>query len=53
MVVGFTLGGPPVYAPLFALAMLYKKFGRGYFPRGERLPIPDRSLLVHGHFSLD
>lgn len=27
--VGFTRLGTPVYAPLFALAMLYKKYGRG------------------------
>lgn len=37
---GFTRHGSPPYAPLFALALLYQKFGRGLFKAGELLPTP-------------
>ncbi len=37
---GFTRHGSPPYAPLFALTMLYPKFGRGIFKAGELLPTP-------------
>lgn len=36
--IGFTRLGRPPYAPLFALAMLYKKFGRGLYKAGDLLP---------------
>lgn len=38
--IGFTRFGPPPYAPLFALAILYKKYGRGLYRDGELLPVP-------------
>lgn len=41
---GFTRNGKPPYAPLFALAMVYKKFGRGLYQAGELLPTPWPSL---------
>ena len=36
--VGFARCGPPVYAPLFALAALYREYGRGLYMSGETLP---------------
>ena len=41
---GFSRHGRPPYAPLFALALLYRKFGRGLFKAGELLPTPWSSL---------
>lgn len=41
---GFTRNGKPPYAPLFALAMVYRKFGRGLYQAGELLPTPWPSL---------
>lgn len=41
---GFTRHGRPPYAPLFALALLYQKFGRGLFKAGELLPTPWSAL---------
>lgn len=38
--IGFTRIGKPVYAPLFALALLYKKYGRGLYEPGNVLPTP-------------
>lgn len=38
--IGFSRCGPPVYAPLFALAMQYKKYGRGLYGPGQVLPTP-------------
>lgn len=38
--IGFTRCGKPMYAPLFALAMLYKKYGRGLYGPGNALPTP-------------
>lgn len=38
--VGFTRHGRPPYAPLFALALLYKKYGRGLYLDGDFLPTP-------------
>jgi hypothetical protein len=38
--IGFTRLGKPVYAPLFALALLYKKYGRGLYEPGDVLPTP-------------
>lgn len=38
--IGFTRCGPPVFAPLFALAMQYKKYGRGLYEPGQVLPTP-------------
>jgi hypothetical protein len=38
--IGFARCGPPVFAPLFALTMLYKKYGMGWYPPGEVLPTP-------------
>lgn len=42
--IGFTRLGLPVYAPLFALAMLYSKYGRGLYEPGEVLPTPCKFL---------
>ena len=44
---GFTRHGKPPYAPLFALAMLYQKFGKGLFKAGELLPTPWSALTAH------
>ena len=41
---GFTRHGRPPYAPLFALALLYQKFGKGLFKAGELLPTPWAAL---------
>jgi len=41
---GFTRHGRPPYAPLFALALLYQKFGKGLFKTGELLPTPWSAL---------
>ena len=40
MYLGFTRLGTPVYAPLFALALLYKKYGCGLYEPGDVLPTP-------------
>lgn len=45
---GFTRHGKPPYAPLFALALLYQKFGKGLFKAGELLPTP-WSALTSGY----
>ena len=37
---GFTRFGRPPYAPLFALAMLYGRYGRGLYLQGDVLPTP-------------
>ncbi|WP_157991670.1 hypothetical protein [Caldimonas tepidiphila] len=44
--IGFTRSAPPVYSPLFALAMLYKKYGRGIYRPGEALPTPCEFLAA-------
>jgi hypothetical protein len=44
--IGFTRRGLPVYAPLFALAMLYSKYGRGLYEPGQVLPTPCKFLTV-------
>lgn len=38
--IGFTRYGRPPYAPLFALALLYRKYGRGLYLAGDMLPTP-------------
>ncbi|MFL9905309.1 hypothetical protein [Paraburkholderia sp. RL17-337-BIB-A] len=50
--IGFRRGGPPVYAPLFALAMLYQKYGCGIFLAGEMLPTPWPESTVSYTFTL-
>lgn len=45
---GFTRHGSPPYAPLFALALLYQKFGKGLIKAGELLPTP-WSALTSGY----
>ena len=42
--IGFTRFGTPPYAPLFALALLYRKYGRGLYKAGDMLPTPWPSL---------
>ena len=37
---GFPRFGPPPYAPLFALALLYRRYGRGLYLPGDVLPTP-------------
>ncbi|CAN0620233.1 conserved protein of unknown function [Burkholderia multivorans] len=49
--IGFTRCGRPVYAPVFALAMLYKKFGKGIYKAGELLPTPCPELTAGVSFS--
>ena len=44
--IGFTRGGLPVYAPLFVLAMLYKKYGKGIYKAGQSLPTPCPELTA-------
>ncbi|CAE6801633.1 hypothetical protein [Paraburkholderia domus] len=48
----FTRCGPPVYAPLFALVLLYQKYGRGLYMNGEMLPTPCSELTVSYTFAL-
>jgi hypothetical protein len=48
--VGFARCGPPVYAPLFALSVLYRQYGHGVYMPGERLPTP--SELTTSGFSV-
>ena len=43
---GFERAGPPVHAPLFALALLYKRYGRGRYKAGDILPTPCRETTV-------
>lgn len=43
---GFTRAGSPVYAPLFALAMLYRKYGRGLYEANQTLPTPYPALTA-------
>lgn len=50
--VGFFRCGRPPYAPLFALGMLYTKYGRGLYRDGEYLPIPWPALTVRSSFVL-
>lgn len=50
--VGFTRAGLPVYAPLFALAMLYRKYGRGLYEVGQVLPTPWPELTSGYVFSI-
>lgn len=44
--VGFTRYGRPPYAPLFALALRYQKYGRGLYLAGELLPRPWPALTA-------
>ena len=44
--VGFARYGTPPFAPLFALALLYRQFGRGLYLAGAMLPTPWPSLTV-------
>jgi len=48
--IGFTRCGRPVYAPLFALSRLYKKYGRGLYEPGNVLPTPCGFLTSEYHF---
>ena len=50
--IGFTRCGRPVFAPLFALSMLYRKFGRGIHLDGDVLPTPWAELTVDYTFRL-
>lgn len=43
---GFTRWGRPPYAPLFALALLIQKYGRGIVPAGACLPVPWDGITV-------
>ena len=43
---GFTRYGRPPYAPLFALALLYQKYGKGIYKAGDMLPTRWPSLTV-------
>ena len=47
---GFTRCGRPPYAPLFALALLYGRYGRGLYRAGERLPTPWPELTASYHW---
>jgi hypothetical protein len=38
--VGFARCGPPAYAPLFALATLYRQYGHGVYRPGQTRPTP-------------
>ncbi|KWR88895.1 hypothetical protein [Cupriavidus sp. IDO] len=49
---GFSRAGPPVYAPLFALAILYRKYGRGLYRAGQILPTPWPELTSGYTFSI-
>lgn len=44
--IGFTRYGRPPYAPLFALALLYRKYGRGLYKAGDMLPTPWPTLTT-------
>ena len=48
--IGFTRYGTPPYAPLFALALLYRKYGRGLYEAGAMLPTPWPSLTASHAF---
>ncbi|MGF6975380.1 hypothetical protein QFZ94_003830 [Paraburkholderia sp. JPY465] len=48
--IGFFRCGRPPYAPLFALGMLYTKYGRGLYRDGEYLPIPWPALTTRSSF---
>jgi hypothetical protein len=50
--IGFTRYGRPVYAPLFALSLLYRRFGRGIHLDGDVLPTPWAELSVDYAFGL-
>lgn len=50
--IGFTRGGSPVYAPLFALAILYKKYGRGIYKEGNAMPTPCPELTAGVYYSV-
>ena len=47
---GFTRCGRPPYAPLFALALLYRRYGRGLYRAGERLPTRWPELAASYHW---
>ena len=49
---GFSRAGPPVYAPLFALAILYRMYGRGLYQAGQVLPTPWPDLTSGYTFSI-
>ncbi|WP_227458830.1 hypothetical protein [Cupriavidus pauculus] len=49
---GFSRAGPPVYAPLFALAIFYRKYGRGLYQAGQVLPTPWPELTFGYTFSI-
>ena len=48
--IGFTRYGRPPYAPLFALVMLYQKYGKGLYQAGDLLPTPWPSLAPSYRF---
>ena len=43
---GFARCGRPPVAPLFALALMYQRYGRGLYPAGAYLPVPWPALSV-------
>lgn len=49
---GFTRYGRPPYAPLFALAILYQKYGRGLYQAGDLLPTPWPALSPSYRFKV-
>lgn len=50
--IGFTRCGPAPYAPLFALALLYQKYGRGLYKAGDMLPTPWPALSPSYRFKV-
>lgn len=50
--IGFTRGGPPVYAPLFALAILYKQYGKGIYKACDVLPTPCPELTAGVYYTV-
>ena len=44
--IGFARCGTPPDAPLFALAIMYNRYGRGLYKVGEVLPTPCRELTA-------
>ena len=50
--IGFTRYGRPPYAPLFALAILYQKYGRGLYQAGDMLPTPWPALSPSYRFKV-
>ncbi|MBP7492694.1 MAG: hypothetical protein KA803_11435 [Rhodoferax sp.] len=50
--IGFTRYGRPPYAPLFALAILYQKYGRGLYKAGDMLPTPWPALSPSYRFKV-